>query len=324
MRGDGPARISRRTRREASRIQWPDGKTFAFTIFDDPDAQTCEDGLNVYSFLADLGLRTTRGVWPGPVVRTPNSPGETCANPKYRLHSVRLQEGGFEIGYHHTTAHSSTREETKMGLDAFRAYFGHDPSSMANHYNGEAIYWGGARLTPPIRTLYTMATVGRTEGVHFGEIEGHPFFWGDLCRDRIRYCRNFVFSDVNTLAACPWMPYHDPLRPYVQAWYASTEASNVNRFVNALSEANQDRLEQEGGACIVYTHFGHGFVQGGGLHPRFRELMRRLSRMNGWFVPVSDLLDHLSQRKRQRHIADEQRRSLERRWLLEKLVRGTS
>lgn len=324
MRGDEAPPVLRRTPPGSSRIQWPAGKTFAFTIFDDPDAQTCGDGLKVYSFLADLGFRTTRGVWPGPVVRTPNSPGETCANPTYRRHSVRLQEDGFEIGYHHTTAHSSTRDETKRGLDAFRAYFGHDPASMANHYNGEAIYWGGARLTPPIRTLYTMATVGRTAGVHFGEIEGHPFFWGDLCRERIRYCRNFVFSNVNTLAACPWMPYHDPLRPYVNEWYASTEASNVNRFVNALSEINQDRLEHEGGACIVYTHFGHGFVQGADLHPRFTKLMRRLSAKNGWFVPVNVLLDYLSQQHGETRITDDQRRSLERRWLFEKLVRGTS
>ena len=27
-----------------------------------------------------------------------------------------------------------------------------------------------------------------------------------------------------------------------------------------LTEAAQDRLEAEGGACIMYTHFGHGFV----------------------------------------------------------------
>ena len=27
---------------------WPDGKTFAFTVFDDPDAQTCEHGKRIY------------------------------------------------------------------------------------------------------------------------------------------------------------------------------------------------------------------------------------------------------------------------------------
>ena len=43
---------------------WPGGKSFAFTIFDDPDSQTLEAGREVYALLADLGFRTTKGVWP--------------------------------------------------------------------------------------------------------------------------------------------------------------------------------------------------------------------------------------------------------------------
>ena len=308
----------------ADRPVWPDGKSFAFTVFDDPDAQTYDDGVKVYSFLADLGFRTTRGVWPGAAVRTPNSPGETCDNPRYRGHVLALQADGFEIGYHHTTKHSSTRDEIIRGLETFRAYFSHDPRTMANHYNAEAIYWGSQRVTPPLRAVYTLATFGRTRGVHFGEVEGHPSFWGDICRERIEYCRNFVFSDINTLAACPWQPYRDPLRPYVNAWYASSEGANVMRFTQTIAEANQDRLEAEGGACIMYTHFGHHFVEGGKLHARFRALMERLSRKNGWFVPVGVLLDYLRQRRDRLEITDRQRRALEQRWLRQKFFRGTS
>jgi hypothetical protein len=305
-------------------VAWPDGKTFAFTIFDDPDAQSYRDGQTVYSFLADLGFRTTRGVWPGAAVRTPNSGGETCADAQYLRHTQELQELGFEVGYHNTTKHSSLRQEIRRGLDAFRGFFGHDPRAMANHYNAEAIYWGDARVTPPLRSAYTLATLGRTRGVHFGEVEGHPSFWGDLCRERVGYCRNFVFADINTLAACPWMPYHDSRRPFVNAWYASSEGSNVVRFTETVSEANQDRLEEEGGACIMYTHFGHGYVDRGQLHPRFVELMRRLSGRNGWFVPVSVLLDYLRQHRPSLTLSDRQRATLERRWFLEKLFRGTS
>ena len=315
--------MSRKTS-HAPRISWPDGKAFAFTVFDDPDAQTYEDGLQVYSFLFDVGFRTTRGVWPSAAVRTPNSGGETCHNRRYREHTSALQGQGFEVGYHHTTCHSSTRAEIIRGLDRFREYFGDNPSAMANHYNAEAIYWGGARLTPPQRTLYTLATLGRKNGAFYGEVEGHASFWGDVCRERIRYCRNFVYAEVNTLAACPWMPYHDPLRPFVSAWYGSAEGSNVDRFVETLSEANQDRLEAQGGACIMYTHFGHGFVQNGRLHPRFEWLMARLSRRNGWFVPVSTLLDYLRRQQEGTCLTDRQRQSLERRWLRQKLLRGTS
>ena len=68
------------------------------------------------------------------------------------------------------------------------------------------------------------------------------------------------FPEINTLRACPIMPYHDPQRPFVNQWYASSEGANCASFNAMLTEAAQDRLEAEGGACIMYTHFGHGFV----------------------------------------------------------------
>jgi hypothetical protein len=120
------------------------------------------------------------------------------------------------------------------------------------------------------------------------------------------------------------MPYHDPHRPYVQAWYASAEGSNVVRFTRTICEANQDQLEHEGGAAIMYTHFGHGFVENGRLHPAFKTLMHRLSRKNGWFVPVGVLLDYLRRAHEPLHITNAQRRRLERRWLWQKMIRGTS
>jgi hypothetical protein len=305
-------------------MEWPGGKRFAFTVFDDPDAQTVEDGKRVYSLLADLGFRTTRGVWPGVPVRTPNSLGAACDDPDYVRHTRELQAAGFEVGYHNHTKHSSTREEIIAGLDAFRQFFGCDPSAMANHYNADAMYWGPARLTPPVRAFYVAATVGRTNGRHFGHVPGHPSFWGDICRQRITYCRNFVYANVNTLAACPSMPYHDPSKPFVQAWFASTEGSDARRFLKAVDERNQDRLEAEGGACIMYAHFGHGFTDGRGLSARFVHLMRRLSAKGGWFVPVSTLLGYLRDRQGLTELEAAERKRLESRWLWEKLFRGTS
>lgn len=304
---------------------WPEGKTFAFTIFDDPDAQRLEDGKKIYSLLADWGFRTTKAVWPLGPVRQPNSGGDTCADSLYLEEAIRLKERGFEIGYHNATLHSSTRAETIQGLEAFKRYFGHDPVVMANHYNEEAIYWGPARMSGAgARVIYNLATLGRTRNRHFGHCEKHACFWGDICRERIRYCRGFVFSDINTLRACTWMPYHDPDQPYVNAWYASSEGSNLARFVHTLSEANQDRLEAEGGACIMYTHFGHGFARDGVVNQRFQELMTRLSRKNGWFVPVGTLLDYLSQNRATAIISLADRRRIEKRWLWEKIFRGTS
>src|SRR5689334_22639718 len=64
-------------------VSWPEGRQFAFTIFDDPDGQSLETSRLVYRFLADLGLRTTVAVWPLAARRDANSGGETCANSRY-------------------------------------------------------------------------------------------------------------------------------------------------------------------------------------------------------------------------------------------------
>jgi hypothetical protein len=307
-----------------SRISWPDDSRFAFTIFDDPDAQLYEDTTLVYSFLADLGFHTTIGVWPLGTRRERNSPGETCENLKYRAFLSDLQRRGFEIGFHNATPHNATREETVEGLDLFEQYFGHAPVCMANHYNVEAIYWGSARLTGWRRSAYNLITKGQNQGRFFGQVEGHPSFWGDVCRERIEYCRNFVFSDINTLKMCPFMPYSDPQRPYVRSWYSASEGSKASTFLKAIAEDNQDRLEEEGGASIMYTHFGHGFVQNGQLSAEFRRLMERLARKKAWFVPVAGLLNHLKTERGATVLDERRRRKLETHWLWEKLFRGTS
>ncbi len=120
------------------------------------------------------------------------------------------------------------------------------------------------------------------------------------------------------------MPYHDPERPYVNARFASSEGADVVAFNRCLSEANQDRLEAEGGACIMYTHFASGFWSDGGLDPRFAELMTRLAAKNGWFVPVSDP-PRLSRRTSWRDGPHGRAATgLEWRWLLSKVRVGYS
>ena len=306
------------------KIEWPNGCEFAFTIFDDPDGQEFSTTRLVYSFLSDLGLRTTVAVWPAAPRREPNSGGETCANSEYRSLLVDLQNKGFEIAFHNATPHSSTREETIEALDTFERYFGHSPTSMANHYNEEALYWGSARLTGWRRTGYNLITRWQNEDKFFGHVKGHPAFWGDVCQQRIQYCRNFVYSDINTLRACPWMPYTDPLRPYVRSWFSACEGDKAPSFLRAIRESEQDRLERERGACIMYTHFGHGYVRDDELNPEFRRLLERLAQKNGWFVPVSTLLNFLAAERGVTVLSEPLRRRIETRWLLEKLFRGTS
>ena len=93
-----------------------------------------------------------------------------------------------------------------------------------------------------------------------------------------------------------------------------------------MSEENQDRLVREGGACIMYTHLAAGFLEKGKINTRFKALLERLSKMNGWFVPVHTLLDFIQQAKENHNITQVERRDLERRWLWHKLLhtRGRS
>jgi hypothetical protein len=304
-------------------VLWPDGCRFAFSIFDDPDSQSLAAASAVYSLLEDLGIRTTKAVW---VIEPPerNSPGDTCESPAFLEWAVRLQAKGFEIGYHNGAPGSLLRPDVIRSLDLFTQHFGHDPVTMANHYNQDAMYWGAARLSGATRLAYNAITLGR-KNEFFGHVAGHPSFWGDVCRSRVRYCRNFVFRDLNTLRSCPQMPYTDPDRPYVANWFASSEGANCQSFLRHIADAEQDRLEEQGGACIMYTHFGHQFLEADGrLNAEFQRLMTRLSKKKAWFVPVATLLDYLRAQRGEYVLQGSERARLERRWLKGKLLYGTS
>ncbi len=303
---------------------WPDGRPFAFTIFDDTDLTTLENGPPVYGLLSDLGLRVTKSVWTLSPRRAGTTGGGTCADAEYAAWAQSLQGDGHEIGFHNAADATSTRAETLAALDRFRELFGHDPRCGANHAgNREAIYWGPRRLTGRRAWLYDRLTHGQQRGATEGEEDHSELFWGDLCRTRVRYWRNFTFGGIDTLAQVPQMPYHDPDRPYVNRWFAATEASNAWALEALLSSKNLDRLAASGGACIVYTHLGSGYWDGQRLHPGAADGLRRVADLGGWCAPVGDVLDHLAARQPgQVDLDDHARAALERRWLRHRIRRG--
>ncbi len=302
------------------RIVWPAGKDFAFTVYDDTDEATLSNVRPVYDLLAEQGILTTKSVWP---LRNgdndPTSVGMDCEDPEYLQWILGLQASGFEIGLHTVASGGSRRDRTIAGIERFRSLFGTEPITYTTHLtNPEGIYFGPARLSGFRRALYELYA-RKHHGMRFrGHIEGDNYFWGDICKSYVKHVRNFVFADINTLRACPEMPYHDPARPYVNYWFASSEGKDVTSFDSTISEANQDRLAAQGGACIMYTHFAYGFYRENNLDRRFEQLIRRLARMNGWFVPVRTLLDFLLETKGPHVLSSTERRRLEWRWLLHK------
>jgi len=304
-------------------LPWPGGKRFAFTVFDDTDFATLENVPPVYALLHDLGLRTTKSVWPLAgnlnIVR-----GSTCAEADYRKWLLALRDQGFEIALHDVTYHTVNREDTVRGLDEFQRLFGHDPLCCATHgFNAQGMYGGRSRLSNVPAAVYTLMTSFSRWRYWRGHVEQDPLFWGDICRQRIKYYRNFVFPEINTLAACPWMPYHDPARPYVNYWFAATEGAEVQRFNAALTAENQDRLEAAGGACIMYTHFASAFCREGKLDATFRRQMERLASKQGWFVPVGELLDYILHTRGHLDITRADRSKLEWKWLRHKIRNGS-
>ena len=69
---------------EIAKPGWPQGKRFAFTIVDDTDMSTVENVGPVYDFLSELGLRTTKTIWPIAPLGPPRTGGQSLEDPDYR------------------------------------------------------------------------------------------------------------------------------------------------------------------------------------------------------------------------------------------------
>jgi hypothetical protein len=295
---------------------FPGDRRFAFTILDDTDVATVANVKPVYDLLAELGLRATKTVWP---CACPEGAGdfagsETLEDPHYLDFCRELQARGFELTWHGATMQSSLRERTIAALERFRDAFGFYPHIHVNHANNlENVYWGAARFDDPmVRFL-----VGRSPEVPI--FRGHEprsaHWWGDLCARHMLYGRNLTFDELNLRRINPTMPYRDPRRPLVRFWFSAADADNVDDFVALLAPERQARLEQEGGWCIVATHFGKGFVRDGRVDPRVEALLRQMARRDGWFPNVGELLDRLRQVNGERELPRREWIRMQWRWV---------
>lgn len=305
-------------------IRWPHGRKFAVTIIDDTDGARLDRIRRVYDVIAGAGLRTTKTVWPLEPQGAWAIGGDSLENAAYARWVRELKDSGFEIAMHGASDGASTREHVVKALNRFADELGADPVIHVNHDGQtEALYWGQARLDAPwswAYSAYRRARPGRVQSL--GHVAGSEHFWGDLCHNRIRFVRNFVWPQYNTTRADPFMPYYDPRRPYVRHWFSSSYGAGVDSFCQLLSEENQDRLAEEGGACIVYSHLSafHG------VPARFETLLGRLGRMNGWFPTATELLEYVGHQRGWVDIGQHPwgRRRMQAHWLLSGAIRKFS
>ncbi len=300
-----------------SGTNFPGGARFAFTVMDDTDVATVENVRPVYRLLEHLGMRTTKTVWP---VACPEGSrnfflSETMEDAHYREFVVDLRRRGFEIAFHGATMETSLRERTVEALRRFAEAFGAPPRVHANHAsNRENLYWGAERLDDPVLRLAYRLVLPEPRGHFEGHVPGSPYWWGDLVAEQIEYVRNLTFNEVNLLRINPSMPYRDPRRAWVRWWFSAADADGVDAFVSLLAEQNQERLEAEGGVCIVATHLGKGFCANGAVHPTVRRLLERLTSRPGWFPPVGTLLDFLRARRPDGRLPRREWRRMQWRW----------
>ncbi len=304
-------------------IRWPGGARFAVAIVDDTDLTTLENGPLVYDLLTERGIVATKTVWmfdaPGPGV----TGGASCADPAYLAWVRSLQAAGHEIGFHGAWDGTADRATTVAALDAFREAFGHDPKLGADHAgSAQSLHWGPGRLTGWRARAYDLA--GRARWRHRPRFDGHeptsPRYWGDLCRERIRYWRNFTFRTSDVLEVVPWGAYADPARPSAARWYAAVHAPHRVPFVRAISPERLDRLEATGGLCLLYTHLGTNFTWDGRVEPDVVEAIARLADRPAWFAPASTVLDHVRSERGDHVLTDPERRRLELRWMRDQLI----
>jgi hypothetical protein len=278
-------------------VLWPPFPHRAgFCITDDTDAGTLESVTIVYDFLASIGLRTSKTVWafaPAEPCGIPALPpsilrGITLDDPAYLAYCTTLRERGFEICLHGASAGNNVRDRTARALDLLEQRFGLPGTYVCHAKNAENPYWH-EKVAPrgPAQRLLAFGSRYRCSG----EDPRSPYFWGDLCLEKVRHIRLFRTRNVNTLADNPSMPYYDPEKPWVASWFSATKRS----FADATTPAALEQLRRERGLCVLYQYMHrYADLAAGRVHEPFRVSAERLMGATDiWVDTTSALMDRL-------------------------------
>jgi hypothetical protein len=304
-------------------LVYPGGKHFAFSIFDDTDVATLESVRPLYDLLSELGFRTTKTTWSFDFAGASSYEGtHTLECERYTRYLRELAALGFEIAFHGATMESARRERTAAALELFRHSIGTMPRSYASHaLNRDNLYWGVHRFCFALTRWLYMRLRAEDPGYFQGHVADSPYFWGDLAAQHIEYVRSFTYSTFDLTRLAFPVVYRRNDTPWVKRWFITCDADNVEEFNGLLRSANQERLERDGGLCIISTHLGKGFVKEGEVHPVTRRLLTELSGRGGWFAPVSEILDFQCAHAGCQEIGRAVLLRMELRWFADSLIR---
>ena len=258
-------------------FDYPDKKKFVFTIIDDTDDAIFENIKPVYDLLFQNKILTTKTIWVYPPRDIKQSKGDCLQRPEYLEFVKDLHKKGFEIALHNVGSGSYEREEIIRGLQEFKNHLGIHPNIHVNHsYNPDNLYSGSKRFSFPFNYIIKLLYSQYDE--FYGDNPESNFFWGDIHKNLIKYSRNHEIDDINTVKINPYIPYKDKrYDTYSNYWFSSTFAPNQWVFNAMVTPEKIDRLENQGGICILYTHLGY-FMRRGKIDPGFVKIIEYLGK----------------------------------------------
>ncbi len=281
-----------------ARLRWPPYPYRAgFTMTDDTDDADLERVRIVYRALAEAGIRITKTVWVAPPEERCGIPplpdrileGITLEDPDYLRWCEQLGTQGFEIALHDPTAGNNRRALYERAFALLDRHFPPAHTHIAHARNADHLYWQeGVVARGPLRWL--LDRVARRHQSS-GHEPASPYFWGDLCQQRIRYMRLFRTRALDTLSVNPSMPYFEREKPFVRGWFSATKRS----FTAATSETALAALVRDWGLCMLYQYVCRwGDPATGRPLPAFAAGVARLAAARAvWTEPASVLLDRL-------------------------------
>lgn len=279
-------------------INLPGNKRFIFTIIDDTDDSFVPQIQEVYDILYNNGLRTTKTLWVYPVRDPERSKGHCLKDEAYKNFVLDLKDKGFELGLHNVGSGDYSRQEILEGLNEYEKILGELPKIHVNHsYNPDNIYCGPKRFSFPFNLIVKYLYSDYSN--FYGEIKGARNYWADVHKKIIKYSRNYEIDDINTVKHNPYMPYRDKkYDEFCNLWYSSTFAPNQWMFNHLVTEQSIDKLEKEGGICILYTHLGY-YHKNGKVDEGFKKMIQYIGKKDsGLFIPVSEVLDLLQEQRK--------------------------
>jgi hypothetical protein len=126
-------------------MEFPGGKRFCFSIFDDTDDAMVDNVKPVYDYLYECGLRTSKTVWPMdcPEGSRVFFASETLQGKPYCDFAHELVSRGLELALHGATMESCARKRMMRGLEFLQCEFGLFPRLHCNHCLTGEISIGG-------------------------------------------------------------------------------------------------------------------------------------------------------------------------------------